>query len=439
MNRVLTIYRGAPKAQGSLGKQRDECAASEEVAPRGSGRRMLKDTCKYIICWISNKRVLLTIITIAFLMRLFLAATFPYIWVEENEYIPLAESISLRGESLNLPIRGWHHPALPGYFIKAGGFLFGKNPIGFRFFGIIAGILMIVVASRLSDIWAGPIAARWTAVLLAFNEYHIGVSALAVDIIYYYTFAMLALYFFCRFLQKESPGYLYASSIMIGFAFLCREIIIIFLPVFVMCLLSSRYRSWFKRKEPYLAFFVFFLIISPDLCWNVTTKENNQVRLIDHLSRIGGLGFTPNYLLFYARDIFRRFGWQYFLDGYAEFPTMNMVFGAIFIGCVIRETLRIKWEDPVRNLMLLTFWVILVFFMLIRPGMNMSRRLDDNFGWLWIDLTLLPAILLTGSCVASLEKNWKTLAYIAISAGILYAIVRVLTAQFIDPNVWEKF
>ena len=297
---------------------------------------------------------------------------------------------------------------------------------------------MIVLASQLAHMWAGPAAAIWTSILLAFNEYHIGVSVLATDIIYYYTFAMLALYFFCRFLQKEVPGYLFASSIFIGFAFLCRELILLFLPAFAACLLSSRYRSWFKRKEPYLAFFLFLLVIVPDLYWNVTAKENNQVRLVDQLSRIGGIGFTPNYLLFYTRDIFRRFGWQY-LDGYSEFPTMNMVFGMIFIGCVIRETLRSKREDPVRNFLLLTFWIILVFFLMIHPGKNMSRRLDDNIGWLWIDLTLLPATLITGSCIASLEKNWKTLAYIAMGVGILYAVVRVMTAQPIDPDVWENF
>jgi hypothetical protein len=118
---------------------------------------------------------------------------------------------------------------------------------------------------------------------------------------------------------------------------------------------------------------------------------------------------------------------------------MNMVFGTILIGCVIRETLRSKREDPVRNLMLLTFWGILLFFMLIHPGKNISRRLDDKLGWLWIDLTLLPATLLSGSCVANLEKKWKMLAYIAMGVGILYAVVRVITAQPIVPNVWEKF
>ena len=393
---------------------------------------MLKDTCKYINSWIGNKHVLLFIISIAFLMRLYLAATLPYLGVEKGEYIPLAESISLRGESPHLPIRGWHHPALPGYLIKAGGFLFGKNPIGFRFFGITAGILMIVVVSQLAYMWAGPAAAFWTSILLAFNEYHIGVSVLALDIIYYYMFGMLSLYYYCRFLQKEAAKYLFASSAMIGLGFLCREINVLFIPVFFSSLFSSRFRYWFKRKEPYLAFFVFLLIIAPDLYWNITAKENYQVKLIDNLTRIGGLGFTPNYLLFYTRDLFSRFGWNY-LDNYPEFPTMNFVFGTILIGFVIRETLRCEWKDPIRNLMLNFFWAILCFFMLVRPGENMSRRLADNIGWLWIDLTLLPATLLTGSCVASLEKNWKTLAYIAISAGILYAIVRAITEG--GPNI----
>jgi 4-amino-4-deoxy-L-arabinose transferase-like glycosyltransferase len=386
---------------------------------------MLKDTFQSVRCWYDNNRILLLILSIAFLIRLYLAVTLPYIEVEWNEYIPLAESISLHGDRLNLPIRGWHHPALPAYLIEAGSLLLGKHPVGFRFFGIITGVFMIAVASRLANIWGGPVAAHWTAALLAFNEYHIGVSVMVGDIVYYYAFAMLALYFFCLFLQNEAPKYLYASSVMIGLGYLCREIVIIFVPIFFAYLFFHRDCFWFKRKEPYLAFFIILLVIAPDLYWNVTAKENQQVRLVDQLSRVGGIGFTPDYLLFYTRDIFRRFGWEYF-DGYAEFPTMNLVFGTIFMGCVFRETLHFKREDPIPNLMLLTFWGILAFFMLIHPSMKMSPRLEDNIGWLWIDLTLLPAVLLTGGCVARLKTPWKVLVYIAMTAGILYAIARVV-------------
>ena len=404
---------------------------------------MMKDTFKSILYWYDNNCILILIVSIAFLMRIYLAATLPYIEVEEKEYIPLAESISLRGDRLNLPIRGWHHPALPAYLIEAGSLLLGKHPVGFRFFGIITGIFMIVVASRFANMWGGPVAACWTTALLAFNEYHIGASVMAGDIIYYYAFAMLALYYFYLFLQKEAPRYLFASSAMIGLGFLCREIIVLFIPVFVAYLLSSRYRFWLKRKEPYLAFFLFLLIIAPDLYWNVNAIENHQVRFSDQLSRIGGIGFTPNYLLFYTRGIFQIFGWEY-IDDYKEFPSMNFVFGTIFIGCVVTMTLRRKREGFTRDLMLLTFWSILLFFMLIHPSKKLSHRLEDNIGWLWIDLTMLPAALLTGGCVASLEKKWKLLAYIALCAGIFYAVARVVMVRSIglaEPGeiAWGKF
>jgi FtsH-binding integral membrane protein len=123
---------------------------------------------------------------------------------------------------------------------------------------------------------------------------------------------------------------------------------------------------------------------------------------------------------------------------------MNMVFGILLLACVVIVTLRFKREDPVRNLMVLTFWSILGFFMLIHPGTNMTPRLEDIIGWLWIDLTLLPATLLAGVYLPTLEKRWKIIAYLAMAAGIFYAIGRVVMVPPMDSTVvgemvWMKF
>ncbi|MGE0887578.1 MAG: ArnT family glycosyltransferase [Blastocatellales bacterium] len=171
-----------------------------------------------------NLYFLLALLIVAFGLRLYLAITTAYLWDEDRDWIPLAESISFEPGAINLPVRGDFHGALSAYFIKAGAFLIGNTHLGYRFFGLLAGVVTIVVVYRLAFEFAGAIAAKLSAVFIAFNEYHIQVSTMAIQKVYYLLFAGLAIYGFCRFLREQSPRWLYLAAVAVGLAFLCYEI-----------------------------------------------------------------------------------------------------------------------------------------------------------------------------------------------------------------------
>lgn len=135
--------------------------------------------------------VLLLVLLAAFALRLYIALGTAYFWDEERDWLILARGISFVPGHLNLPIRGFH-PALPAYFMKTSSLLFGANHFGYRLPGLIAGILSIWVAVRLALDWFGAKAAHVTAVILASNEYHVQISTIAVEKIYYLTFAAFA-------------------------------------------------------------------------------------------------------------------------------------------------------------------------------------------------------------------------------------------------------
>ena len=194
----------------------------------------------------------LTLLLIALALRLYLLLVTSYQWDEERDWLLLAQRISLQPGHINFPLRGYH-PALPAYFMKAGSLLLGKNPIGFRLPSVVAGIVSIVLAIRLALEWAGPAAARWTAVLLAFNEYHMQTSVIAQEKIYYLTFALFAIGVFSRFLRTGKIGYLYLAAVATGLSFLCKELAFLLLPAFLVVLFLPGNRSWLRRKEPYLA------------------------------------------------------------------------------------------------------------------------------------------------------------------------------------------
>ena len=381
---------------------------------------------KIVNCDIFMDLGLWLILIAAFALRIYLASIPTYLWDESMDWIPLAKSINVHWGRIHLPIRGDFHPALSAYFIRSGIKLFGQNPIGFRFFGVLAGLLTIIVAARLTLDWFGLKAARWTAILLGFNEYHIAVSALATQEVFYLLFAILAMYFFSRFLRTENPNHLYISAAMIGLGFLCYEIILLLIPAYFATIVFSRYRPWLRRKEPYIAGLVFLLVISPDLYWNLTTTDHVQVSLIDQLSRVGGLGFNPHYLLFYVGEAVSIIGYVYH-DGFAEYPKMNPLFGVILLAGVFLITLRIKRSESILKFLIFAFWIGFGFFLFTRPGTGV--QFGDALGWLWVDMTLLPAVILTGYYLSSLRKNLRIFAYIATGAAVLYATVMVVTIR----------
>ncbi|MGE5263673.1 MAG: glycosyltransferase family 39 protein [Acidobacteriota bacterium] len=377
------------------------------------------------------------ILALAFGMRVYQASVTTYFWDEERDWIPLAESISFQPQSLNLPLRADYHGALPAYLMEIGGLLLGKDPLGFRFPGILAGVFSIYLAYRMSLDWAGVNAARWVAALLAFNEFHISMSTLAIQHIFYFLFVMAALYAFSRFLKTRRPRYLYWATGWLGVAFLCYEISALLVPVFVLTLLVlPEYRVWFKRKEPYLAGLVFLLVILPDLAANFIVPGTTLATYGDHLSRIGGVGFTPHYLNFFLRDGVRAlYNWmgRELYDKAAGYPTMNLVFGVILLGGVLIETLRWRKQEPILKFLILSFWLVLAFFVLVRPG-SARNRLDPVL-WLWVGVTLLPACLIVARLFSDLRGRWLVAAATAIAAAVFISLTAVAVGHFGIPSV----
>ena len=378
---------------------------------------------------------LLLIIGTAAVLRLYQAYVAKYIWDEEMRWIPLAQSISLRPGHLHLPLHEGHDPSLPAYFIKASSILFGETPVGFRFPSLLAGMLTILFVYLIAREWRGARAGLWAGGLLAFNEYHIGISSFAVEKSYYLCFVSIAVYSFSRFLQTAKPNFLYLTAVATGLGFLCKLLATLLIPVFFITLLVSGSGSWLRRKEPYIALLIFLVLISPDIYWNVKNPDTTVPKLnyAGHLSRIGGIGFTPHYFLFgftphyflfYGRDAIRGayhlLRWQ--LKEYLpEYPSMNTLFGAILLVSVVLTTSHYKREGSVTRFLIVLFWFVLGFFVLIRPG-DPSGGVDP-VGFFWVDMSLLPAVVLTAGYFSQLKGRWRRVGYFAAAGAAVRAVL----------------
>ena len=389
---------------------------------------------------------LAVILLLAGALALRLAFTQSYVHDENNTSIPLARTISFDFEQLRLPLRGENHGAMPAYVVKASSSLFGTSMPGYRCLHVILGLATVALVFRMAQHAFGIPAARWAALLLAFNEYYLGVSFRATAHVPHLFFVALALFAFSRFLSVQRAGYLYGAAAALGAAFYCKESAALLLPVFALvAVFSARHRRWLWNPHVYLACLTFVLVIGADLVWNSRTwaapahasyggQVVRQATYRTHLDRVGGLGFSPYPLMFYAHDAVQagvvRITGRALADETPEYRSMNTVLGVMLLCGVVMTAARVGRFDSVTLLFLATFWSVFLFFSIIRPGSTTGRL--DAVSWIWVESTLLPAAVLAGVRLAELKGavRWP-------AAGITVAALAWASADALG-GVWSS-
>ena len=90
-----------------------------------------------------QKIVFAGIVLLSLLLRVYIIVSTTYVWDEDREWIPLGRSISLSGESAQLPWRSVSHGALTAYIVRITSTFLGDNPLGYRFGFALAGVLAV--------------------------------------------------------------------------------------------------------------------------------------------------------------------------------------------------------------------------------------------------------------------------------------------------------
>jgi len=386
--------------------------------------------------------VLILILLVALVVRVRLGVTREYIHDEINTAIPLSKTISFEPGHLNLPLRGENHPALPAYVVKVSSTVFGTSRVGYRGMHILLGLLTIAMVYAMTRQWYGPVPARWAAAVMAFNEYYLDVSSRATAHVPNLLFVTAAVYAFSRFLATERPRYLYLAGASVGIAFYCKESTALLLPVFALTLLVSKHRRWLLKPQIYLACAAYALVISPDIMWNLranpatTTVTYNdrtvgQATYATHLRRIGGLGLSPYPAMFYLRPTVKALALgltgNALKDETQEYFSVNVAIGVLLLGAVLATTLRTASRDPLQVFLLVMFWAIFGFFTLIKRGVVTGRL--DPVSWIWVEVTIVPAVMMAGARLADVSGKWRFPAWAAAAAALVWACTRLLLVE----------
>ncbi len=379
--------------------------------------------------------LLIAIVLLALALRTYVALTTTHIWDEDRDWILMAQRISFDPSAPYLPIRSFNHGALPAYFIKLGTFLFGENPLGFRFAGLIAGTVTIGFVALIAHAWAGRTAALWAAAFVGFNEFHGMVSIIATDKVFSICFASIAAYCFVRALSEDRPRWLLGAAVAAALSILCYEIMYLLIPIFAIAVVFSKRRVWFCNPYLYAAAALGAVVLMPDLLWNLSAPSEGEMSYEGHLERFGGIGFNRQYLFFFFRDaaqvVYDIFDRQ-LPDGFGEYATMNVLLGTMLFGAAMWwswrfATSREHRADPVPLFLLASFWLMFGLFSVIEPGT--STRLD-NSGWPWVQYILIPCAVLAAATLEQLKGVLRLAATVLAAISVSFGALNIAVERF---------
>ncbi|HEX5041708.1 MAG TPA: glycosyltransferase family 39 protein [Candidatus Polarisedimenticolaceae bacterium] len=346
----------------------------------------------------------LLLVAVALAARLLMVLTSVYLWDEDREWIRLANTISMD----HLPLRGVTHPILPAYFIHLGSLVLGANFLGYRVLSVVAGVLTVLAGYRIVERRAGTLGGAVAAAALALNEYHVMVSSVAVDMVFYLLFSVLALGAFLRFLEEPRASSLLLTGLLTGLGFLCNERAGLLVPLWCVALLLTGNARWLLRWPTWAALAIFVA------CF---LAAKTQAGAGGQLDRFAGFGVTAQPLAFYGKSAVRKLlslAHTGFRDWAPEYPSMNALLGtALLAATALALVFKRLRDDPSVRTCLALFLLVMALLVFVDTRYNEEANLAPQ-AWYWADLSLLPAALLAG-----ISAGRGGLAGRMVAAGVL--------------------
>jgi hypothetical protein len=114
-------------------------------------------------------------------------------------------------------------------------------------------------------------------------------------------------------------------------------------------------------------------------------------------------------------------------DETQEYWSVNVALGVLLLGAVVATTIRRATPDQLRLFLLVMFWAIFGFFTLIKRGATTGRL--DPVSWMWVETTIVPAVVLSGARLAGVSVKWRLLAWSAVIAALAWACMRLLLVE----------
>ncbi len=312
---------------------------------------------------------------------------------DEQHYVTEARSILQGGDDLI-----WEHPPLGKLFIVFGMFLFGDNPVGWRFFSILfgaIGIVLFYLVCRRLDI--SKRASFLATFLLAIDNLSFIQASIAMLDVYSLTFMLLSFWLYLK-------GRYLLSGVSVGLSALAKLSGVLALPVILLHWLLTKRAGPIQFVVSMLSAYASFLLLMPLFDFVVSRQLLNPIGRIYTMLTMGSNLTFANVT---ASNASRPWDW------------------------ILRPEIMSYWYEPhYIGAISFTIWALIipaVFYMAFRAAKGSSAGL---FGVSWFVSTYLfwiPVSLITDR-ISYLYYFYPTVGAICIGLGL--GLSRLL-------GVWE--
>ena len=313
---------------------------------------------------------------------------------DEQHYVPDARSI-LQGDGTLRP----EHPPLGKLFIVFGIFLFGDNPLGWRFFSILFGAICIVLFYLVCRQLEMSKRASFVATfLLAFDALSFVQSSVAMLDVYSLAFMLCAFWLYFK-------GRYILSGVSVALAALAKIAGVLALPAILLHWLLTKRASPLRFVATLLTAYAAFLLLMP-LFELVIYREfvNPIARIASMLSTTGGITFGA-----YTHEAASR-PWDW----------------------ILHLKMMTYWNDPYYIASISsTIWVLIIPSVLYMGYRAIRGNQAGLFGVSWFASTYMvwiPLSLITDR-ISYLYYFYPTVGAICIGIGLgIFQILDVLEA-----------
>jgi len=350
--------------------------------------------------------------------RLVSSAGVPLVF-DEFQWIAIADRISL--SPFFLPLHGDAHPAGGAYVAALGSWIAGHNIIGYRLGSVLCGTAMIWIAWRLGVKQFGPTVGLGAAVLVAFNEYLLGISRYATQEAAFLAASAAAVLAFIHALEHGGVKRYAYVGLFLGLGLFLKEMMILWIPLFAWELASRKGPRALLTRGPALALLITFLGAVPDIAWNafysVAEESGSNRGLVQQAARFG-LGWSLGPAALFSRPLVVTLE-----QAVAEYPAHSFVPGLVLLGGALGSILL--WRLPDVRIWLRLGWGPFVFFTLA------GNPATDSPEFWWSDLSVLPFAMLTAITLTRLSPA-------ALGLGLLLSVPAALTVVQARENCYPS-